>query len=107
MAWQTLPTVSYYHRKGHTTRETWDMLRDLLVFIEGPTVGKSDLLKEWRYALTDFEDALQVACGEADRADLIIKNNLPSNLQNLAFRGAGGGNLPGPLSGNLAMRPMM
>ena len=34
VAWQTLPTVSYYHRKGHTTRETWDMLRDLLVFIE-------------------------------------------------------------------------
>lgn len=76
VAWQTLPTVSYYHRKGHTVRETWDMLRDLLVFIEVPTVGKSDLLKAWRYTLTDFEDALQVACGEADRADLIITRNI-------------------------------
>jgi len=27
------------------------------------------------------------------------------NLQNPAFRGAGGGNLPGPLSGTLAIRP--
>jgi len=34
VAWQTLPTVSYYHRKGHTTRERWGMLRDLPVFIE-------------------------------------------------------------------------
>jgi predicted nucleic acid-binding protein len=76
VAWQTLPTVSYYHRKGHTNQETWDMLRDLLVFIEVPTVGKTDLLKAWNYSLTDFEDALQVACAEADAADYIIARNI-------------------------------
>jgi predicted nucleic acid-binding protein len=76
VAWQTLPTVSYYHRKGHTNQETWDMLRDLLAFIDVPTVRKRDLLKAWNYSLTDFEDALQVACAEADQADYIITRNL-------------------------------
>jgi predicted nucleic acid-binding protein len=76
VAWQTLPTVSYYHRRGHTNQETWDMLRDLLAFIGVPTVGKRDLLKAWNYSLTDFEDALQVACAEADLADYIITRNL-------------------------------
>ncbi len=76
VAWQTLPTVSYYHRKGHTNQETWDMLRDLLAFIDVPTVGKRDLLKAWNHSLTDFEDALQVAWGEADQADFIIARNI-------------------------------
>lgn len=76
VAWQTLPTVGYYYRKGHTNQETWDMLRDLLAFIGVPTVGKRDLLKAWLYSLTDFEDALQVACAEADQADFIITRNL-------------------------------
>jgi predicted nucleic acid-binding protein len=76
VAWQTLPTLSYYHQKGHTHQETWDMLRDLLGFLEVPTVGKADVLKAWSYGLTDFEDALQVACGEADQADIIITRNI-------------------------------
>lgn len=76
VAWQTLPTVSYYHRRGHTNQETWDMLRDLSAFVDVPTVGKSDLLKAWDYSLADFEDALQVACAEADQADYIITRNI-------------------------------
>jgi predicted nucleic acid-binding protein len=76
VAWQTLPTISYYHRKCHSDQETWDMLHDLLAFIDVPTVGKPDALKAWNYSLTDFEDALQVACAEADQADYIITRNL-------------------------------
>ena len=76
LAWQTLPTVSYYHRKRHTDQQTWDMLQDLLAFIDIPTVGKSDILKAWNYSITDFEDALQVACAEAGQADYIITRNL-------------------------------
>lgn len=76
VAWHTLPTVSYYHRKSHTDRQTWDMLQDLLAFIGIPAVGKSDALKAWSYTLTDFEDALQVACAEASQADYIITRNL-------------------------------
>ncbi len=76
VAWQTLPTVSYYYSKSHTDQQTWDMLHDLLAFIDVPTVGKRDILKAWNYSLTDFEDALQVACAEADQSDYIITRNL-------------------------------
>ncbi len=76
VAWQTLPTVSYYYRKGHTDQETWDMLHDLVQFLAIPTVGKLDLLKAWSYSLKDFEDALQVCCAQADLVDVIITRNI-------------------------------
>jgi predicted nucleic acid-binding protein len=76
VAWQTLPTVSYYYRRGHTDAETWEMLREMIAFIDVPTVGKSDVIKALSYAITDFEDALQLSCAEADRADAIITRNV-------------------------------
>lgn len=30
VAWQTLPTVSYYYRRGHTNQETWPC-REILI----------------------------------------------------------------------------
>ncbi len=76
VAWQTLPTVSYSYRRGHTNQETWDMLKDMLVFVEVPTVGKADVLKAWSYAISDFEDALQVACAEAEGVAVIVTRNV-------------------------------
>jgi len=75
VAWQTLPIVHYYFRKGHTSQESWDMLRDLLVFMDVPNVGKAEVTRTWGYGMADFEAALQSSCAEAARADASITRN--------------------------------
>ena len=52
------------------------MLKDMLVFVQVPTVGKADVLKAWSYAISDFEDALQVACAEAEGVAVIVTRNV-------------------------------
>ncbi|MES2708868.1 MAG: PIN domain-containing protein [Verrucomicrobiota bacterium] len=76
VAWHTLPTVYYYYRKGHSEQQTWEMLRDLLQFLNVPTTGRTDVLNAWSYSIPDFEDALQAACAVAGNADAIITGNV-------------------------------
>jgi predicted nucleic acid-binding protein len=76
VAWQTLPTVSYYYRRGRSNEETWELLAHLLTFVEVPTVGPAEVRKAWTYGLNDFEDALLVACAEAAGADVILTRNV-------------------------------
>ena len=51
------------------------MLGDLLAFMDVPAAGKTEMLRAWRFGMSDFEDALQAACAEAGQADFIITRN--------------------------------
>ena len=75
VSWHTFPTVYFYYRKVHTEQDTWDMLRELLRFIDVPTTGKADMLNAWSYSMSDFEDALQAASAMAENADAILTRN--------------------------------
>lgn len=75
VAWHTLPIVAYYHERQNTTGDTAAMMDALLAMLEVPTVTHGDAL-HWRvHGITDFEDALQMACAVAGVADVLITRN--------------------------------
>lgn len=75
VAWHTLPIVAYYHERQNTTADTAAMMDALLAMLEVPTVSHADA-SHWRsHGITDFEDALQMACAVAGVADILITRN--------------------------------
>ncbi len=76
VAWQTLCIVSYYHERQYSTTATGTMMDELLAVLEVPGVGHREAV-DWRTCgPDDFEDALQVSCAIAGKADAIVTRNV-------------------------------
>lgn len=75
VSWHTLCIVSYYHERQSDASETGRLMDDLLAVLEVPPVGHEDAVNWRSNGPADFEDALQVACALAGRADAIVTRN--------------------------------
>jgi PIN domain len=76
VAWHTLPIVAYYYRRQCTAASTNGMMDALMAFLTVPTVGHADAINWRHFGIVDFEDALQLACAAAGRADVFITRNI-------------------------------
>jgi predicted nucleic acid-binding protein len=75
VAWHTLPILAYYYQRQHSEAETGRMIDALLLLLEVPGVTHGDALNWRKHAISDFEDALQMACAVAGGADILITRN--------------------------------
>ena len=75
IAWHTLPILAYYHGRQNQPADTAAMLDGLLLVLHVPVVGHAEAASWRTTSLSDFEDALQVVCASAGRADIIITRN--------------------------------
>ena len=75
VAWHTLPILAYYYGRQHSAEKTGAMIDGLLSMLEVPTVGHHDATGWRAIGISDFEDALQVACATSGAAEVIVTRN--------------------------------
>lgn len=76
VAWHTLPILAYYHGRQHAASDTAAMLDALMIMLQVPAVGQTDAAQWRQHGIADFEDALQMACAVAGRADVFVTRNI-------------------------------
>lgn len=69
VAWHSLSNLYYLTRGPKGKSETKDFIRDMLRFIQVAPVSTAALQRALRLPMADFEDAMQVVCAEACKAD--------------------------------------
>jgi predicted nucleic acid-binding protein len=84
VAWHTLPIVAYYHGRRHSAHDTAAMMDALLAMMEVPGVTHHDAVQWRKHGITDFEDALQMACALSGLADVFVTRNV-ADFQNSAL----------------------
>ncbi len=77
VAWHSLPIVAYYHGRQNSEADTAGMMDTLLAMLEVVAVTHRDAATWKSHGIADFEDALQVACAVAGKADVILTRNIP------------------------------
>lgn len=75
LAWHSVATLAYLIEKQQDASFARDFVADLLSWARVVTTGHADALKALGWAMTDFEDALQVAAALAGDASYIITRN--------------------------------
>lgn len=75
-AWHTLSNVFYLVR-GHSksTPLAKQFVSDLLAWADVAVVGKAEAIQAISFAMTDFEDAMQLASAISCGADVIVTRN--------------------------------
>jgi len=69
--------IYYIHQKHHKNRElSKKALLNLIPIIDILDVNASDCEKALSLSMSDFEDALQVACAKRQKVDYIVTRNL-------------------------------
>jgi hypothetical protein len=71
IAWHSLSNIAYLAPSG--ARE---FLRELLRFVEIPTVSTTDAVQALQFPMRDIEDALQAAAALAFKASFVISRNI-------------------------------
>jgi predicted nucleic acid-binding protein len=70
IAWHSISNIAYLAPLGAR-----DFLRELLHFVEVPTVRTTDAVRALQYPMRDIEDALQAAAAIAFKASYVITRN--------------------------------
>jgi predicted nucleic acid-binding protein len=70
IAWHSISNIAYLAPSGAK-----EFIRELLRFVEVPTVGTTDAVRALQLPMRDIEDALQAAAALAFRAGCIISRN--------------------------------
>jgi predicted nucleic acid-binding protein len=75
ISWHTLSNLFYILRRDRGGEKTIEFLRHLLSICTVAPVGHAEALRAVDYALSDFEDALQLSAAESCRADVLLTRN--------------------------------
>ncbi len=76
IAWHSLSNFYYIVLSENQRKKTLQFMEDLLRFVRVSETGTDDAVYALKLGLPDFEDALQVAAGQACRAQYIITRNI-------------------------------
>ena len=70
IAWHSLSNIAYLAPSGARS-----FLRELLAFVEVPTVRTSDAVRALQFPMRDLEDALQASAALAFKANFVVSRN--------------------------------
>jgi predicted nucleic acid-binding protein len=68
--------VFYIARKSLSIENRLKIIRQLLLQVEVTAIGHEILLKAFDFGFSDYEDAVQYACAEADGVEAIVTRNV-------------------------------
>ena len=68
--------VFYIARKSHSLEDRLRIIRQLLLQVEVTAISHEILLRAFDFGFSDYEDAVQYACAEADGVEAIVTRNL-------------------------------
>jgi predicted nucleic acid-binding protein len=72
----SIPNIVYILRKELTPEKTKDVIQQILLIFNVAELKSEDLKKASEMLLSDYEDAVQIACATRIHADYIVTRNV-------------------------------